>query len=787
MQLFLNICGLHYCIKTIVESMKYLILFAIAFNFLNVSAQIQVNSNEYQQLKESGQLANIILLPDTSIYNPAGTVTPSQSTKSSGCECYVEPDATYTLALAPNDDGSTSAIAIPFNFCMYGQSFNQIYINNNGNVTFDGPMSTFSATAFPSSGNAIVAPFWGDVDTRGGFGEVLYKITPTAVYINWKDVGYYDTHGDKRNTFQLIITDGADPAVESGNVAFCYKNMDWTTGDASGGVNGFGGEPATAGANKGDGVSYFLISRFDHAGSDFDGALGNADGISWLDNKSFYFDACNVGNVPPIPEGISACDTFKICALGDTADISINFLSPENNQSTSITWTNGGLTNLQEIANIPGNTASLILRVIGNLTNIGSYDVTVTATDNNTPIAGVTTVTFVIQIDTVGVGNINPILTPLGGCDSLTVSVLNGPYDSYLWDDFTVGQTSFVDQTQTVSVTVKKDGCYKRVEETITILEPFNINLQGNTLICEPDLTTVLSVPNASYFDSITWGISNLALDTLFTNTLSEGTYYISLWDELHYCTKDTTVVVTFAFAPSIFSDTIVCNQGFQVLGTQAYSGGIWSCSSSNIEFIPDSAALNPFIGVFDLQGTYTISFTDNACNQTLSAEVTFPKLAYTEVVDTVICNESSFTIYAQQNDIVDNFVWNTGATGPNIVVNEPGNYIVTASNICYSYSDTSTIGVMECTIEAPNIIVLSSLVGNNAFFVQYQGISEFNCVILNRWGNKIYEYNDPNGKWDGKTEGGTLVEEGTYFYIIKATFEGGKDVSKQGFVQVKH
>jgi len=75
----------------------------------------------------------------------------------------------------------------------------------------------------------------------------------------------------------------------------------------------------------------------------------------------------------------------------------------------------------------------------------------------------------------------------------------------------------------------------------------------------------------------------------------------------------------------------------------------------------------------------------------------------------------------------------------------------------------------------------------NNIFYVQYAGVAEFECTIFNRWGNKIYQYGDPNGGWDGRTSGGNLVEEGTYFYIIKATFEGGSETTKQGFVQVKY
>jgi gliding motility-associated-like protein len=72
-------------------------------------------------------------------------------------------------------------------------------------------------------------------------------------------------------------------------------------------------------------------------------------------------------------------------------------------------------------------------------------------------------------------------------------------------------------------------------------------------------------------------------------------------------------------------------------------------------------------------------------------------------------------------------------------------------------------------------------------FFVQYEGVKTFECTILNRWGNIIYEYNNPAGGWDGRTKGGDLVDEGTYFYIIKAELEGGEELTKQGFVQVYH
>ena len=59
---------------------------------------------------------------------------------SSTCSCIVPIDGTFNVAefsgyTAPdyrNDDASTSVKTIPFNFCLYGTNYTQLYINNNG-------------------------------------------------------------------------------------------------------------------------------------------------------------------------------------------------------------------------------------------------------------------------------------------------------------------------------------------------------------------------------------------------------------------------------------------------------------------------------------------------------------------------------------------------------------------------------------------------------------------------------------------------------------------------------
>lgn len=49
-----------------------------------------------------------------------------------------------------------------------------------------------------------------------------------------------------------------------------------------------------------------------------------------------------------------------------------------------------------------------------------------------------------------------------------------------------------------------------------------------------------------------------------------------------------------------------------------------------------------------------------------------------------------------------------------------------------------------------------------------WQSIVEFHAVIFNRYGQKIYSWDDPAGGWDG-THNGTAVRDGVYYCQVKA------------------
>ncbi|HEX4363539.1 MAG TPA: nidogen-like domain-containing protein [Solirubrobacteraceae bacterium] len=173
-------------------------------------------------------------------------------------------------AIPANDDGSSTQVALPFTLNFLGTEFSSLFVNNNGNVTLDNPMATYTPFPLADSGAQIIAPFFADVDTRGaGSGLTTYGSTTvgtrTAFCALWDGVdgvGYFSAHDDKLNKFQLLLVDRSDTGPGNFDMIFDYDQIQWETGDASGGQGGIGGTSASAGyangTNGGNGVSFEL-------------------------------------------------------------------------------------------------------------------------------------------------------------------------------------------------------------------------------------------------------------------------------------------------------------------------------------------------------------------------------------------------------------------------------------------------------------------------------------------------------------------------------------------------
>jgi hypothetical protein len=181
-------------------------------------------------------------------------------------------------ALARSDDGSSTFIdltaVLPGGLNFFGQLFTGLWVNNNGSVSFASSMSSFTPTAITGSmANPLITPFWADADTRAGpavpsaggtstgSNQVWYDLdAANGVFtVTWDDVGYFNRKTNKLNAFQLALTKVGDDG--DFNITLRYENVDWTTGDFSGGSNGLGGTVARAGYSSGNGLDYLELPQ----------------------------------------------------------------------------------------------------------------------------------------------------------------------------------------------------------------------------------------------------------------------------------------------------------------------------------------------------------------------------------------------------------------------------------------------------------------------------------------------------------------------------------------------
>lgn len=194
-------------------------------------------------------------------------------------------DAGFTTQnLAGNDDSYTGLVDLGFSANLFGTTYSQAYINNNGNITFNSPLGTYTPFGLTGGGvPPIIAPFFADVDTRTG--PLMTYGTGTidghnAFGVDWNGVNYFANHADKTNIFQLVMIDRSDISAGAFDFEFNYNQVQWETGDASSGVGGLGGFCAHAGYSNG--LSGAANNSAELAGSGVCGAFldGGVDALS---------------------------------------------------------------------------------------------------------------------------------------------------------------------------------------------------------------------------------------------------------------------------------------------------------------------------------------------------------------------------------------------------------------------------------------------------------------------------------------------------------------------------
>ncbi|WP_264511000.1 T9SS sorting signal type C domain-containing protein [Flavobacterium sp. N1719] len=160
------------------------------------------------------------------------------------------------------DDVWSNNISLPFNFCYYGNNYNQVIIGSNGTVSFDtvnntpGGYSQWSFnTNLPSNAMFLNTIFgvYHDIDPSKG-GEVGWELITLpsgcrAMVIGWKDVPMFST------TCNNLLYTGMIVLYENSNIIDIYvkeKNTcaSWNSGNAVIGIQNATGTAAVVAPNR---------------------------------------------------------------------------------------------------------------------------------------------------------------------------------------------------------------------------------------------------------------------------------------------------------------------------------------------------------------------------------------------------------------------------------------------------------------------------------------------------------------------------------------------------------
>ena len=111
--------------------------------------------------------------------------------------------------------------------------------------------------------------------------------------------------------------------------------------------------------------------------------------------------------------------------------------------------------------------------------------------------------------------------------------------------------------------------------------------------------------------------------------------------------------------------------------------------------------------------------------------------------------------------------------------------YVTMAGSDEAELTATFSISITNSMLEMPNAFSPNGDGVNDIYKAKenHKSIVEFHAYIFNRWGQKIYDWTDINGGWDG-TLNGKDVKDGTYYVLVKAkgadgiNYEIKKDVN---------
>jgi gliding motility-associated-like protein len=390
-------------------------------------------------------------------------------------------------------------------------------------------------------------------------------------------------------------------------------------------------------------------------------------------------------------------------------------------------------------------------------------------------------------LNTIGAGSYWGYVTDGNGCID-SVNVIIGEPDS-LYAEFTV----------------KNVLCFGDSSGAIIIDEVFN---SAGTVRYFWDLGGAVPTPPTS---------SNVA------SGLPVGTYIVIVQDE--YCDKQYEITITqnpaitlpeFEYAPAYCRTKGFQNGNGQV--SVSATGGVADYSYLWTDLQTGETKINSTWGGLN-PGLYQIEVTDDVgcikldtiqvdslnpiADFTVTSDQFYSTLEGTETVFANFKNNSS-NFANPLNPLADTtFRWNFNHDNIDWILSEDVNeefdtiytgereyevcLIAFNKNDCRDTLCKTIIVHAEPDFANVNVFTPNGDGANDVFTFEFtsQAVEMFKCVIVDRWGNVMFEFDEITDTWDGRTPGGRLCTDGVYFYNYEIVYTNGTEFAGQSTVTI--
>ncbi len=394
-------------------------------------------------------------------------------------------------------------------------------------------------------------------------------------------------------------------------------------------------------------------------------------------------------------------------------------------------------------------------------------------------------------------GTYTDTLNNPSGCDSVVVTNLyvrptntTAVLDTICaGNSYTLPDGSSVTSSGAYPVTLQNQyGCDSIVTTTLTVIS-VTLSATETDVLCNGDadgsISAIATTGLAPYIYNL---IQNG--NTIATNAngnfvaLSAGNYSVNATDN-YGCSNQINVTVNEpALLQSSFTQTDVecygeANGNISVTavgGTPAYTYSLGNTSNSSGNFTGLSA------------GNYSYTVTDNnGCVDSASVTITEPQQIILQVLPATAIMDlgESIQLSATSNyDPAAQYQWSpsTGLScdncaNPEVAINNSMEYhlLVTVDingNDCFAEMDVPVTVIPNYDIFIPNVFTPDGS-GYNDYFEIYgnkQAIKLVEVSIFNRIGEKVFESNDINFKWDGTYKGKKLTPD-VFVYNMHIVF----------------